>query len=89
MSALLDIPAIEPGVILPDHVAPDALQGIRRQQTNPKRWDGAGWAEFAEVLRSADIEVIEQPSLRGTFATDAGGTAYGMPHGVVIARNTA
>jgi len=83
----LDIPVIEPGTILPDHVAPDALQGIRRQQTNPKRWDGAGWAEFADSLRSAGMEVIEQRSVRGTFATDAGGTAYGMPHGVVIARN--
>ena len=56
----MDIPVIEPGVIPPDHVAPDALQGIRRQQTNPKRWDGAGWAEFAEILRSAGIDVIEQ-----------------------------
>jgi len=85
----LEIPVIEPGVIPPDHVAPDALQGIRRQQTNPKRWDGAGWTGFAEILRSAGIEVIEQPTVRGAFATDAGGTAYGMPHGVVIARNTA
>jgi len=86
---LLDIPVIEPGVILPDHVAPDALQGIRRQQTNPKRWGGACWTEFAAALRAAGIEVIEQPSVSGTFATDAGGTAYGMPHGVVIARGAA
>ncbi len=31
--------------------------------------------------------MIEEPSTRGIFATDAGGTAYGMPHGVVIARS--
>lgn len=85
----MEIPAIEPGVIPPDHVAPDALQGIRRQQTNPKRWDGAGWTDFAVSVRLAGIELIEQPSVRGSFATDAGGTAYGMPHGVVIASSTA
>jgi len=28
-------------------VAPDALQGIKRQQTNPARWNGARWNEFA------------------------------------------
>jgi FAD/FMN-containing dehydrogenase len=33
------------------------------------------------------VEVIEELSTRGIFATDAGGTAYGMPHGVVIARS--
>jgi FAD/FMN-containing dehydrogenase len=35
------------------------------------------------------VEVIEDAPTRGTFATDAGGTAYGMPHGVVIARSAA
>ena len=54
----MDIPVIEPGVIPPDHVAPDALQGIRRQQTNPKRWDGTDWVEFAQAVRSAGIELI-------------------------------
>ncbi len=86
---MLDFPAIEPDFILQDHVAPDALRGIRRQQTNPKRWGGAGWAEFTASLRAAGIEVIEQRSVGGTFATDAGGTAYGMPHGVVVARSAA
>jgi len=71
----------------PDHVAPDALQGIRRQQTNPARWAGAGWREFCVALAAQGVEVLEEPSTRGIFATDAGGTAYGMPHGVVIARS--
>jgi len=83
----LDIPVIEPGDIPPDPVAPHALLGIKRQQTNPARWNGAAWIPFVEALRSASIEVIEQPAVRGTFVTDAGGTAYGMSHGVVIARS--
>ena len=33
--------------------------------------------------------MIEELAARGIFATDAGGTAYGMPHGVVIARSAA
>ena len=33
------------------------------------------------------MEVVEELAARGIFATDAGGTAYGMPHGVVIARS--
>lgn len=81
------IPDIEPGVIPPDPVAPDALVGIPRQQTNPARWPGATWREFAAALAAAGIEVIEEAPARGTFATDAGGTAYGLPHGVVIARS--
>lgn len=65
------------------------MQGIRRQQTNPKRWNGGNWAEFAAALGAQGIEVIEQSATRGTFSSDAGGTAHGMPHGVVIARNAA
>ena len=83
----MDIPVITPGDIPPDPVAAHALRGIKRQQTNPARWNGAGWITFAEALRSAGIEVMEQPAVRGAFVTDAGGTAYGMPHGVVIARS--
>jgi FAD/FMN-containing dehydrogenase len=86
---VLEISVIEPGVIPIDHVAADALQGVKRQQTNPKRWSGSGWAAFAAELRSADIELIEQAIMGGTFATDAGGMAYGMPHGVIIARSAA
>lgn len=83
----MDIPVVEPGAILPDQVAPDALIGIRRQQTNPGRWHGAGWETFAIAARAAGVDLVEQTSLTGAFATDAGGTAYGMPHGVVIARS--
>lgn len=82
---LLDIAVIEPGVIPTDNVAPDALKGIVRQQTNPKRWEAANWAPFAVAAASADIELLVQPGIIGTFSTDAGGTAYGMPHAVVIA----
>src|ERR1700752_3569872 len=71
----------------PCPVAPDALVGIKRQQTNASRWQGAGWREFVASLK--DVEVIEDAPTRGTFATDAGGPAYGMPHGVVIARTAA
>ncbi|MDA0275191.1 MAG: FAD-binding oxidoreductase [Proteobacteria bacterium] len=82
------IPDIEPGVIPPDPVASDALIGIPRQQTNPARWQGAGWPAFVAQLTAEGIEVIDASHLRGTFSTDAGGTAYGMPHGVVIARSS-
>ena len=81
-------PASEPGTLGICPVAPDALQGIKRQQTNPSRWNGQGWQEFAAAIRDSSIELREQVAACGTFATDAGGTAYGMPHGVVIARNT-
>src|SRR5258706_12080395 len=73
----------------PDHVAPDSLIGIQRQQTNPARWAGEGWTTFRDAVRAEGIELLEEPSTRGIFATDAGGTAYGMPHGVVIARSAA
>ena len=69
-------------------VAPDALQGIKRQQTNPSRWDGSGWPAFAAALLARDVELLESMAARGAFATDAGGTAYGLPHGIVIARST-
>lgn len=83
----MDIPVIELGYIPVDPVAPDALQGIQRQQTNPKRWNGSGWTAFSDVMRAQDIAVLEQNAVAGTFATDAGGMAFGMPHGVVIARS--
>ncbi len=83
----LELTELEPGSIPPDQVAPDALVGIRRQQTNPKRWEGAGWAAFAATLAAAGVECIEAQPLTGTFCSDAGGMAYGRPHGVVIARS--
>ena len=70
-------------------VGPDALPGIRRQQTNPSRWNGRNWEEFASALRDRDVELLESVAARGAFVTDAGGTAYGLPHGVVIARSAA
>ena len=87
LSEIAQYPPNEPGTLGPCPVAPDALQGIRRLQTNPSRWNGQGWAEFAVSISSQGIELREHLAARGTFATDAGGTAYGMPHGVVIARN--
>jgi len=74
-------------MIGPDHVAPDSLVGIRRQQTNAGRWPGEGWAGFRAALAAQGVELLEETATRGIFATDAGGTAYGMPHGVVIARS--
>ena len=68
-------------------VGPDALHGIKRQQTNPARWNGANWPEFAAALRAEDVELLETIAARGAFTTDAGGTAYGMAHGVVIAQS--
>ncbi len=68
-------------------VGADSLLGISRQQTNPPRWSGERWPMFAAAVRESGVELREDLAVRGVFATDAGGTAYGMPHGVVIARN--
>jgi FAD/FMN-containing dehydrogenase len=57
-------------------------------QSNPARWAGAGWGPFRDELRGRGVELLEDAATRGIFATDAGGTAYGMPHGVVIARGS-
>jgi FAD/FMN-containing dehydrogenase len=81
--------APEPGFVGECPVAPDALQGIKRQQTNPSRWEGSNWQAFVAALRARNIDIHEEKHTRGSFSTDAGGTAYGQPHGVVIARNTA
>ncbi len=83
----MKIPDIAPGVLPPCPVAPDALVDIKRQQTNPARWTGEGWEAFTAALAAAGVELLQDRPTRGTFATDAGGTAYGMPHGVVIARS--
>jgi len=73
----------------PDHVAPDALVGVPRQQTNAARWRAGGWGAFRDALRTLGVELLEELPTRGIFATDAGGTACGLPHGVVIARSAA
>jgi len=72
---------------LTDYVAPDALQGIPRQQTNPSRWQGKNWIEFIESLKTQDITVHQAKTATGIFGTDAGGMAYGLPHGVIIAES--
>ncbi|MFC1568012.1 hypothetical protein ACFL3K_02290, partial [Pseudomonadota bacterium] len=68
-----------------DPVAADALIGIPRQQTNPSRWQGQQWPEFVQAVKKQGIEIREQRADTGIYATDAGGLAYGMPHGVVVA----
>lgn len=71
----------------PDHVAPDALVGVPRQRTNAGRWVPEDWSAFRDTLLAQGVELLEEAATRGIFATDAGGTAYGLPHGVVIARS--
>ena len=87
LTPALGVPALEHGTLGICPVAPDALQGIKRQQTNPARWKGENWTAFAGALRSLDVDLSESIAARGAYATDAGGTAYGLPHGVVIARS--
>jgi hypothetical protein len=86
---LLNISPVDPGTVGPCPVAPDSLQGIKRQQTNPARWDGAGWQDFVAALSAAGVDLFEGRVACGVYATDAGGTAYGMPHGMVVARSAA
>ncbi len=69
-------------------VGADSLLGISRQQTNPARWNGADWDEFSAALHAGGVELRQNIAARGAFATDAGGTAYGLPHGVVLARSS-
>jgi len=70
-----------------DHVAPDALLGIPRQQTNPSRWQGKQWDDFVSALQQAGITLQMQRFQTGVYVTDAGGLAHGLPHGVVIAKS--
>lgn len=58
-----------------------------RQQTNSSRWRPSGWEAFRAALSAQGVELLEGPATRGIYATDAGGTSYGMPHGVVVARS--
>ncbi len=85
----MEIPIIEPGVLPPDPVGEDSLSGIPRQQTNPVRWTGRNWSEFVVELQQNGVEIRAERAACAPFVTDAGGTAFGMPHGVVIARNAA
>src|ERR1035437_10574336 len=79
--ARLHIPLVEPGTLGPCPVAPDALQGIKRQQTNPARWSGPNWEEFAAAVRARGIEVLETKAARPPLATHAAGPAAGVARG--------
>ena len=79
---------VEPGTVGPCPVAPDSLRGITRQQTNPARWNGTSWPVFVAALRDDGVELAEGASVCDAYVTDAGGTAYGLPHGIVLARDT-
>ncbi|GMR17633.1 MAG: hypothetical protein BMS9Abin33_0025 [Gammaproteobacteria bacterium] len=81
------IPEYKIGELPPCPVAPDALQGIPRQQTNPSRWQGNDWEVFVKRLHSENIEVREKISSVGVYITDASGIAYGKAHGVVLAQS--
>ncbi len=70
-----------------DHVAPDALLGVPRQQSNASRWQGGEWDGFVEALAQKNIAIQQQDFVTGIYITDAGGLAHGLPHGVVVARN--
>ena len=65
---------------------PDLLNGADYIALNICR-TGDGWQAFAAALRAVDVELSESISARGAYATDAGGTSYGLPHGVVLARS--
>jgi len=81
--------AVPHGVIPADPVGADSLTGVPRIQVNPSRWDGRGWPEFVTDLRGAGVLVREDRGTRATFVTDAGGLAFGMPHGVAQPRTAA
>ena len=66
-----------------DPVAPDSLDGIPRQQTNPARWQGESWDGFCDALSRDNVEVLQSSVDRKLFVTDAGGVAFGVPNGVV------
>lgn len=81
MNTILNVPKTGS----PDEMAQDSLKGIPRQQTNPARWDGSGWDVFVASLRYKNIEICEKRQTCLVYATDSGGLASGLPHGVVIA----
>jgi FAD/FMN-containing dehydrogenase len=82
----MEIPVIPPGTIPACQVAPDSLAGIPRQRTNPARWAGEGWAGFLQSLGGQGVRVREERVSRSMYVSDSGGMAFGMPHGVVVAR---
>ena len=80
-------PDIAIGTLPTDPVGSDALLGIPRQQTNPKRWQGASWGDFRDALAADGIKVREGRGPGSIYVTDAGGMAYGMPSGSLVARS--
>ena len=84
----MKIPVIQPGEIPPDHVSPESLRGIPRQQTKPSRWTGKDWEKFTRAVSAHGIAVKENRAVCSLYSSDSGGMAYGMPHGVVVARST-
>ena len=64
-------PAVSPGDIPPDPVAPDSLHGIPRQRTNPARWGGQGWDAFAGALRKKGLDVRQTVAARAIYVTDS------------------
>ena len=83
----MNIPVIKPGEIPPDHVALDSLKGVPRQQTKPSRWIGKDWDEFAKAVSDHGISIKEDRASCSIYSSDSGGMAYGMPHGVIVARS--
>ncbi|MBW1914205.1 MAG: FAD-binding oxidoreductase [Deltaproteobacteria bacterium] len=84
----MEIPNIRPGTIPPDHVAPDSLKGIPRQQTKHARWSGQGWQEFVASLRDKNIIVREDRAACSIYITDGGGMACALPHGIARAESS-
>lgn len=66
----------------------DSLKGIPRQQTKPTRWGGQGWDAFSRALHRQSIYIREDRLSCSVYVSDSGGMAYGMPHGVVVAKST-
>ncbi|MDQ6963588.1 MAG: FAD-binding oxidoreductase [Mariprofundales bacterium] len=76
-----------PGGVLPDAVADDSLPSLPRQQTLPSRWQGEQWGDFVDALSIHGIKLRCQRYSRELFAVDAGGLAYGLATGVLLARS--
>lgn len=83
----MEIPVIPIGDQPPCPVAPDALQGIPRQQTNPSRWQGDLWDQFLNACAEDGVVIDIKDNRKGIYITDAGGLANGLPHGVVVAKD--
>lgn len=84
----MEINEIKPGDIPADPVSPESLKGIPRQQTKISRWTGKGWDRFVKAVKDQDINIKEDRRTCSIYSSDSGGMAYGMPHGVVVARST-